>query len=79
MPLALVRKQARELPVSFTLDDTSAMTPEMKLSNFTQIVVGARISKSGAATSQPGDLEGVSAPVDNNTSGISVVIKNEIR
>ena len=79
MPLALVRKQVRELPVSFTLDDTTAMTPEMKLSNFAQIVVGARISRSGGATSQPGDLEGFSAPVVNTASGISVVIKNEIR
>ncbi|RZT06286.1 cytochrome c-type biogenesis protein CcmH [Duganella sp. CF402] len=59
-PLAVLRKQVRELPLQFTLDDTMGMMPGVKLSQFPQLVVTARISKSGNAIAAPGDLE--SAP-----------------
>lgn len=58
MPLAVLRKQASELPLTFRLDDTMAMQQQMKLSNFDQVVVVARVSKSGSPMGQPGDLEG---------------------
>ncbi len=61
MPLAIVRKQVSDLPVKVTLDDSQAMTPQLKLSSFSEIVVGARISKSGNAMARPGDLQGFSA------------------
>ena len=64
MPLAAVRQPARGFPVQVVLDDSQAMTSSMKLSNFQQVVVGARISKSGEAIANPGDLEGVSEPLD---------------
>jgi cytochrome c-type biogenesis protein CcmH len=79
MPLAVVRKQVRELPAAFTLDDTMAMAPGMKLSDHPRLVVGARISKSGSPTPQPGDLEGLSAPVKVGDTGVTVVISAEIR
>jgi len=79
MPLAIVRKQARELPATFKLDDSMAMAPDMKLSDFPRLVVGARISKSSNATPQPGDLQGMSATVTNGTAGITVLIDKEIR
>jgi cytochrome c-type biogenesis protein CcmH len=79
MPLAILRKQVRDLPVEFTLDDSTAMTPQSKLSAFPQVVVGARISKSGNATPAPGDLQGMSAPVKVGASGINLVIDSEIR
>jgi cytochrome c-type biogenesis protein CcmH len=74
MPLAILRKQVRDLPISFKLDDTMAMAPNLALSNFADVVVGARVSKSGNATPQSGDLEGSSPAVKVGMSGISVVI-----
>jgi cytochrome c-type biogenesis protein CcmH len=79
MPLAIVRKQARDLPLAFTLDDTSAMTPEMTLSKHDQVIISARVSKKAGATAQPGDLEGVSTPVRNTATDVNVVINTEIR
>ena len=79
MPLAIMRKQARELPVTFTLDDSMAMTPDTRLSNFPRVVVGARISKAANATPQPGDLQGASSPVTGGATGITVVIDSEVR
>lgn len=63
MPLALMRRQVKDLPLSFKLDDAMAMAPGATLSSVRQVVVGARISKSGQAMPQAGDLEGLSAPV----------------
>ncbi len=74
MPLAIVRMQAKDLPAKFAFDDSMAMTPQMKLSNQSEVVVGARVSKSGQAMPQSGDLEGLSPPVKVGTSGIAVVI-----
>ena len=79
MPLAIVRKQARELPIIFKLDDSMAMAPDMKISKFPQLVVGARISKSSNAAPQPGDLQGMSGTVTNSSAGITVLIDTEIR
>ena len=79
MPLAIVRKQVKDIPFDFTLDDSLAMNPSMKISSVPQVVVGARISKTGNAMPQPGDLEGMSdiVTVKDNQS-VKIVINNEV-
>ena len=74
MPLAIVRKQVKDLPATFTLDDSLAMGPGMGLSSAKQVVVGARISRSGQAMPQSGDLEGLSAAVAVGSQGVVVEI-----
>ena len=78
MPLAAVRKQVRDLPVSVTLDDSIAMMPEMKLSNFIEVRIGARISKSGTPGAQSGDLQGEVTPVETDRKGVTQVIINQV-
>jgi cytochrome c-type biogenesis protein CcmH len=66
MPLAIARLTVAQLPVSVTLTDAMSMMPNLTLSKFSQIVLGARISKSGNAIAQPGDLQTLSATISNS-------------
>ena len=74
MPLAIVRSGAADLPHRFTLDDAMAMSPELRLSGQAKVVVVARISKSGQAAPQPGDLFGQTPPVPSNSRGLALLI-----
>ncbi|HYL01796.1 MAG TPA: hypothetical protein VEU54_00105 [Steroidobacteraceae bacterium] len=78
-PLAVLRTTAAAWPVSFRLDDTMAMVPSRRLSQFDKVVVEARISRSGQATPSSGDLY-VTSPVVNPGSGkkLALVINREI-
>lgn len=78
MPVALLRKKVRELPIDFRLDDSMAMVPEIKLSALSAVVVGARISKRGDATPHTGDLQGLSSPVAVGARGVQVQITEEL-
>jgi hypothetical protein len=79
MPLAIVRKQVREFPVTVTLDDSMAMQPDMKMSSFAELVIGARVSKSGNAIPKPGDLEGYSPPLRAGAAGpVEVLIASVV-
>lgn len=77
MPLAVLRKQVKDLPTNFTLDDSMSMMPSAKLSGYTQVVVGARVSKSGDPMPQAGDLEGLSAAVKPGAKNLKIVIDTQ--
>ncbi len=75
MPLAVVRKQVADLPITIQLTDALAMMPTMKLSNFAKVKLLARVSKTGNAISQPGDFIGMIDNVsvtDNNPKQIEI-------
>jgi cytochrome c-type biogenesis protein CcmH len=74
MPLAVQRARVADLPLSFRLDDSMAMTPTATLSSAPQVIVGARISKSGNAMPQAGDLAGEAAPLAPSASGVAIRI-----
>lgn len=74
MPLALTAVQVKDLPAKFTLDETMAMSPAATLATATSdVVISARVSKSGSPMPNSGDLEGVSKPV--KVGARDVVIK----
>jgi len=74
MPLAVQRAQVKDLPLAFKLDDSMAMAPGMTLSSAPQLTVGARISKSGTAIAQPGDLSGEATGVAPGATNIAIRI-----
>ena len=76
MPLAIIRKQVKDLPFRFELDDSMAMSPQSRLSAFSQVIVGARVSKSGTAVPEAGDLQGQSQPVAVGTRDLSIEIRD---
>ncbi len=79
MPLAIIKKQVKDLPFNFALDDSTAMSPAAKISGAGKVIVGARVSKSGLATPQPGDLSGQTAAITVGTSGIQLAIKDLVK
>lgn len=79
MPLAILRAQVKDLPLKFTLDDTMAMSPASKISGFEQVVIAARVSKSGGVTPQSGDLETVTKPVKVGSRDLVVTIDSVVR
>ena len=78
MPLAVLRAQVKDLPITYKLDDSMAMAPTARISGAAQVIVGARISKSGNASPQPGDLAGESAPVAPGASGVAITISGAV-
>jgi cytochrome c-type biogenesis protein CcmH len=76
MPLAIVRKHVSDLPLAVSLNDSMAMMPNMKLSNFASVKLLARISKSGNAMTQPNDLIGIIEQVDLTDKSIHKIIIN---
>ena len=77
MPVSIVRATGNDLPFTFQLDDSTSPMPSRKLSSAGPVVIVARLSKSGQAMPQRGELEGTSQPVQSGVDGISIVIDRE--
>ncbi|HYN77354.1 MAG TPA: tetratricopeptide repeat protein, partial [Lamprocystis sp. (in: g-proteobacteria)] len=79
MPLAVSRIKVADLPTTVTLDDSMAVLPSMRLTSFPQVIVGARVSKSGEATPGPGDLEGQAGPLDRAATATVTITVDRVR
>jgi len=74
-PLAVKRLKVKDLPIQIQLSDADAMLPQFTLSKFDDIIISARVSKSGQPTAQVGDLQSASILTTNNDpKRIEVVI-----
>lgn len=65
-PLAVSRHLASQWPMAVTLDDSMAMIPGLKISDFERVAVTARLSRSGDPVASPGDLESAAVVVRND-------------
>ena len=79
MPLAAVRKTVADLPITVKLNDSMAMMPQMKLSNFNQVKVSAVVSKSGQPGKQPGDLFVEVSSVNVKSGEKLVLLINQVK
>jgi cytochrome c-type biogenesis protein CcmH len=77
-PLAVIRAQVADLPMTVVLDDTAAMSPQAQISQVREARLVVRVSESGQATPQPGDLfgdlESVSVGAISEDDAANVVI-----
>jgi len=79
MPLAVKRLNNNTWPITVTLDDSMAMMPALKLSNFEEVVVTARISMNGVANRKAGDIEGHADVVVSMNSKSQILINSIVK
>ncbi len=79
MPLAVHKGLAKDLPVTVTLDDSMAMVPQMTLSSFPKVIIGARLSSNGQPQGQSGDYEGYSDAIEVSTNPVVDILINTIK
>lgn len=79
MPLAVLRKRAADLPLQFTLDDSLSMDPNSRLSSVREIEVEARISRSGLAKQEPGDLLSQAQTVKLGADGVALRVAKVVQ
>jgi cytochrome c-type biogenesis protein CcmH len=79
MPIAILRHRVSDLPLNFVLDDGNAMSANKLSATAGAVIVEARVSKSGEAQVQSGDLRGVSVAVRPGASGLKIEISEQIR
>jgi len=77
MPVSIVRASRKDLPFTFKLDDSTSPMPSRKLSDIDTVVIVARLSRSGKAMPESGDLEGMSQPIKPGAENITIVIDRE--
>ena len=79
MPLAVKRLSVKQWPITVTLDDSMAMMDSLRMSNFDNIIITARISKNGVGNAKAGDLEGKSLTVSSSINKITININQELK
>ncbi len=79
MPLAVKRLTNTSWPITVVLDDSMAMMPSLKMSNFEKVIITARISKSGVGNAKPGDIEGSSGAIEASSKKAKVIIDHVLK
>ncbi|MFJ3463096.1 c-type cytochrome biogenesis protein CcmI [Achromobacter spanius] len=79
MPVAILKMQVADLPRAFVLDDSTAMSPDVTLSKAGKVRVEIRVSRSGNAAAQAGDLSGVLTDVGPRADGLELVADTVVR
>ena len=79
MPLAVQRLNVADWPITVTLDDSMAMMETLRMSEFQNIIITARISKSGVGNATAGDLQGVSTVISSKAKSVKIVIAEELK
>jgi len=79
MPLAVKRLTNNTWPVTVVLDDSMAMMPALKMSNFEKVIITARISKSGVGNTKPGDIQGDSGVIEVSAKKAQVLIDEIVK
>jgi len=79
MPVAILRRNVKELQKAFVLDDRTSMSPDFRISGFSKVIVVARISATGYAMPAKGDLIGESQPVAVGTGDLNIEVNRIIR
>jgi len=79
MPVAILKMQVADLPRAFALDDSTSMSPDATLSKAGKVRVEIRVSRSGNAAAQAGDLSGVLTDVNPRTDGLELVADTVVR
>lgn len=74
MPVAVLRVPLGKSPLDFVLDDSLAMSPDRKPSQFAELMVEARVSATGQAMPQPGDLFGPAVKVKQGARDVQLLI-----
>lgn len=70
MPLAVLRRSASDLPFDFVLSDATSMVEGNGISSAGEIIVTAKVSRSGDALNTAADLQATSGPVDPASTGL---------
>ncbi|WP_191577311.1 c-type cytochrome biogenesis protein CcmI [Achromobacter insolitus] len=79
MPVAILKLQVADLPRAFVLDDSTSMSPDATLSKAGKVRVEIRVSRSGNAAAQAGDLSGVLTDVGPRADGLELVADTVVR
>ena len=74
MPVAVLKVPANQFPLSFVLDDSLAMSPNKRISQLSEVAIEVRISKTGMAKAEPGDLISAVQTVKLGSSKVNILV-----
>ena len=74
MPVAVLKVPAQQFPMSFVLDDSLAMNPNKRISQLSEVTIEVRISKTGMAKAEPGDLISAVQTVKLGSSKLTILV-----